>query len=405
MLCKKNSQGNIRCTLKRNWAKALFSDDCKLRPVTRRSWLLAGVSFVSACRRKKNGGYAGYALIATSGERSVAVLDLMRFRLAKSIPLPAEPTAILASAASGRSYVLTPSTGSIHALDAGLQAAGSGRFADELTEVRLAPDDRRLIAISGQARELIEIRADFLRVNRRYQLQGEPRHLDLGAGDYAAVSTGPHGAVELFHLPSGKRWSRSLPGPVGGLRFRADGKLLLAANLSGRSLIALSVPELEIISELPLAMTPSNLCFGARDGQLFVSGPGMDGVAIVFPYQIEVQQTVLAGRDPGVMACSEEPEYLFVGSASGTDVCILNIYNRQMIGIVDVAQRPGFIATTPDSQYALVLDEQSGNIAVIHIAAIRLNWDARSKRSGASLYTLLPVGLKPVQAVVVPWTA
>jgi DNA-binding beta-propeller fold protein YncE len=111
---------------------------------------------------------------------------------------------------------------------------------------------------------------------------------------------------------------------------------------------------------------------------------------------------VLAGRDPGVMACSGNPDYLFVGSASGTDVSVLNVYNREMIGLVDITQKPTFIAITPDNQYALVLDEQAGNVAVIHIGAIRFNWDAWSKKSGASLYTMLPVGAKPVQAVIAP---
>ncbi|MBV9225148.1 MAG: hypothetical protein JOY85_14030, partial [Acidobacteriaceae bacterium] len=138
-------------------------------------------------------------------------------------------------------------------------------------------------------------------------------------------------------------------------------------------------------------------------GELYVSGEGMDGVAIVFPYQmLEVQQTVLAGRDPGIMACSEDPGYLFVGSASGTDVCVLNIYNRRVIGIVDITQKPTFITITPDSRYALILDEQSGNMAVIHITAIRTTGTAGRYKSGASLFTMVPVGIKPVQAVVVP---
>jgi hypothetical protein len=360
--------------------------------MTRRRCLLLG-----------RAGYPGYALIATSGEKSVAVLDLMLFRLLKNIPLAAEPTAIVSSTAPGRAYVLTPSIGSIHALNSELQVAGSGQFAKELSEIRLTADDKRLIAISGRAKELIDIRADSLRVNRRYPLKAEPHHMDLGVGDYAAVSMENHSAVELFKLSSGQRWSRQLSGPVGALRFRADGKILLAASLGGPSLLALSVPELEIIAELPLAMKPNNLCFNADGGQLFISGEGMDGVAIVFPYRmLEVQQTVLAGRDPGVMACSENPAYLFVASASGTDVCILNIYNRRMIGIVDVTQRPAFITTTPNSQYALVLDEQSGNVAVIHIGAIRTTGTAGRYKSGASLFTMLPVGAKPVQAVVVP---
>ncbi|MBV8811136.1 MAG: hypothetical protein JO033_20910, partial [Acidobacteriaceae bacterium] len=125
---------------------------------------------------------------------------------------------------------------------------------------------------------------------------------------------------------------------------------------------------------------------------------GMDAVAIVFPYQFEVDQTVLAGRDPGVMGCSVTPPYLFVASNSGTDVSILNIGTRKVIGVVQVGQKPSFITVTPDSQYALVLDEQSGDLAVIHVPAIRVN---RSK-TGASLFTMLAVGNRPIQGAVVP---
>src|SRR5947209_5808653 len=113
--------------------------------MTRRRWFLLGSALLgNACRRKKSAGYRGYALIATSGEKSVAVLDLTLFRLWKSIPLSAEPTAILSGIAPGRAYVLTPSTGSVHALDGNLRVSGSGRFAEKLSEIRLMPDDKRL---------------------------------------------------------------------------------------------------------------------------------------------------------------------------------------------------------------------------------------------------------------------
>ena len=76
--------------------------------MTRRECFPLGLALLgNACRRVKSVGYPGYALIATSGEKSVAVLDLMQFRLGKSIGLPAEPTAIVSAASGGRAYVLT----------------------------------------------------------------------------------------------------------------------------------------------------------------------------------------------------------------------------------------------------------------------------------------------------------
>jgi YVTN family beta-propeller protein len=125
----------------------------------------------------------------------------------------------------------------------------------------------------------------------------------------------------------------------------------------------------------------------------------MDGVAIVFPYNtMEVEQTVLAGRNPGIMAASSAPAYLFVASANGSSVCILNVDTRKLIGAVDVGGQPEFIAITPDNRFALVLNKNSGDMAVIHIPAIRTN---RAK-NGAALFTLLGVGAKPVHAAIVP---
>ncbi len=267
----------------------------------------------------------------------------------------------------------------------------------------LSGDARALVAISASGRELLVADPRTLRVYNRHLLATEPVYLSVGVPDYAAISTGSAGSIELIHLASGKRWKREMPGAVGHLAFRADGQYLLAANLHDRSLSVLSVPALELVAELPLAMRPDNFCFSADGGQLFISGEGMDGIAIVFPYRVlQVDQTVLAGRDPGIMAVSAAPPYLFVASAMGSDISILDIDNRRVIALVDVAQQPAFMVLTPDNQYALVLNQVSGDMAVIHVAAIRRDFLTSSHKAGAALFTMLPVGDRPIHAIVVP---
>lgn len=377
--------------------------------MTRRECLaLGGVLLCDACRPPKGSGFAGYALIATSGENSVAVVDLTAFRLARSISVGAPPTAILPGGPANHTFVLTPSTGSVHVIDPNLQVIRTRKLDDELTQIRISPDGARLLAISAASRELIEADSISLRVLRRHKLVSEPVDLDVAADRYAAVSLGQHAAVELFHLDSGQRRSAGMSGRVGAIRFRGDGQQLLVADLHDQGLTALTVPALDAIAELPLAMRPENLCFNSDQGQLFVSGAGMDGVAIVFPYSpLIVEQTVLAGRDPGIMTCSETPPLLFVGSNSGSDVCILSIDTRKVIDVVDVGQRPTYITTTPDSQYALVLDKDAGMMAVIRIPAIRLDPAVvlKVKSPAAALFTMVPVGSGPVHAAVVPRTA
>ncbi len=350
----------------------------------------------AACGPKKGTGYPGYALIATAGDNSIAAVDLTRFQLVKTIPVGAPPSAVVPDIASNHSYVLTPGNGSVHIVDGNLNVIASRKLADDIAQIGLTSDGKRLLAIAGSARELIEADPVRLAVTARHPLFADPKQVDISASGHVAISSGEAGLVELVDLASGRHASARMSGAVGQVRFRADGKLLLASNLGDRSLTAFNVPGLRVVTELPLAMQPQNLCFKADAGQLFVSGQGMDAVAIVFPYQFEVDQTVLAGRDPGVMGCSAS--YLFVASGSGSDISILDIDTRKVIGIVEVGQRPAFITVTPDDQYALVLDEQSGDIAVIHVQAIRAN---RTK-TGASLFTMLAVGNRPIQAAVVP---
>ena len=370
---------------------------------TRRALLSGGLAALgSACGRRKGTGYPGYALVAASAERAIAVVDLTRFRHIKNISLTAEPKALIAGPA-GQVFALTPQSGAIHQLAPDLRLLSSHRLADTLTAAMLSPDSRSILAISTASRELLVADNQSLRVHSRYRFSTQPAYLTVGAPDYAAISTGKARTVEIIQLSSGKRWKREMPGIVGKLIFRADGQLLLAANLQDRSLIAFSVPALDVVAELPLAMQPDNLCFGAGGGQLFISGEGMDGIAIVFPYRVlQVDQTVLAGRDPGIMTVSGAPPYLFVASASGSDIAIMDIDSRRVIALVDVAQQPGFLTVTPDNQYALALNEISGDMAVIHVAAIRRDFLASSHKAGAALFTMLPVGDRPVHAIVVP---
>jgi DNA-binding beta-propeller fold protein YncE len=374
--------------------------------MTRRDCLILATALISsACGRPKNRGYSGYALIATSGEDSLGVVDLQNFRPLKSIPLGAPPTAVVPARTVSGSYVLTPSTDSVHLIDGNLRVAISRRFGGQVSEIRLAPDGT-LLAIASGSRELILADPASLRVARRIKLAAIPGHFDASENGYVAISAGTSGVVELFHLASGQGHRIQRPGALGPVRFRGDGRLLLVSDLSSRSILALDVPSFEIVAELPLAMRPDNLCFNADQGQLFVSGVGMDGIAIVFPYDVlEVNQTVLAGRDPGVMACSATPAYLFVASASGSDVCIMNIDARKIIGLVEIGGRPTYITITPGDQFALVLSEDSNDMAVVHIPAVLASQSDPFKfryRSGAALFTVVPVGSKPVHAAVIP---
>ena len=102
---------------------------------------------------------------------------------------------------------------------------------------------------------------------------------------------------------------------------------------------------------------------------------------------------MLAGHAPGAMAASGS--LLFIASPQSGDVSILNIPTRKVIGVVQVGSDPGFVVVTPDDQYALVLNRKSGDVAVLRVGGITPN-----RYKSWSLFTVIPVGSKPVSAAI-----
>jgi YVTN family beta-propeller protein len=149
-----------------------------------------------------------------------------------------------------------------------------------------------------------------------------------------------------------------------------------------------------------MAIEPSQFCFTSDGGQLFVTGLGLDAVVVIHPYQTEVDQTLLAGRAPGAMAISDSPNYLFVANPESGDVTVLEIRSRRVLAVIPVGQEPGYVLITPDSQYALVLNRRSGDLAVIRIAAVSASAKTVPHTKIAPLFTMIPVGMKPVCAAV-----
>jgi len=324
----------------------------------------------------------------------VAAVDLSTFTLTRHIRVEGRPSQVLAQA--GSVYALTPENGSVHQIDGReLALRRRTRVGRAAASMRLAPDGAGVWVLCREPRLLARVGPDDSRLAARIDLPHEPVDFDLSQdGRWAVVSFGPAGSAAFVDLAQKRSQA---PVPVGRevtlVRFRFDGKLVLAASPPERTLTVLEAPTGRLMVRLPLAVRPENLCFKADGGQLFITGAGMDAVAIVYPYSTEVAETVLAGRAPGALAASGA--YLFVANPPTRDVTILDIETRRAIAVAAVGDDPVFITLTPDEHYALVLNRRSGNMAVIRLAAIT----AKRARS-APLFTMVPVGSGPVSAAV-----
>jgi len=384
--------------------------------VNRRTFVLGGVGPLAGCgRHERASGFSGYAFVANQEGGAVAAVDLGVFAVARHIRVDGAPTAVVADQRRMRVYALTPENGSVHEILAGsLTFSRKLRVATRTLEMRLAPAGDALYVLCREPKQLVRVDLAALRVGWALALPDDPSSFDLSPdGNWAAVSSGAGCSLTFVDLP-GKRAFSPLrtTGELGLVRFqpyygdaaraRSDSKQLIAANLSQRMLSIFDVPRRRLVVNLALSVRPEHLCFKSDGGQLFVTGEGMDAVVVVYPYYTpQIAQTVLAGYNPGAMAVSISPGYLFVANPKSADVSILDIETSKVLMITPVGSEPSYIAITPDDRYALVLNQASGDMAVIRIPNVTSAAREQRRWKKGPLFTLIPVGSKPVSATVV----
>lgn len=372
---------------------------------TRRSVVLGGLGALAACTRPKAKGFSGYAFIANSDGGAVAAVDLEVFAVARHIRVDGEPTAIVAREKRARVYALTPANGSVHEIRANnLILAGKLQVARSAITMRLAPTGRALYVLCREPRKLVALAFDPMRVDWELPLPADPIDIDAsGDGSLLAISYGAAHALMFIDLARHQAWPLvGTSGEIGSIRFQSDSRQLIAANLSERMLSVYHAPTRRLIVHLPLAVRPDQFCFNADGGQLFVTGDGMDAVVVVYPYYTpQIGETVLAGHNPGAMAASGSPGYLFVANPRSGDVSILDIDTRRVVAVTPVGTEPSYITITPDNQYALVLNRASGDMAVIRIPNVTRAVNEQRRWKKGPLFMLLPVGSKPVSAAIV----
>ena len=132
---------------------------------------------------------------------------------------------------------------------------------------------------------------------------------------------------------------------------------------------------------------------------MFVTGMDGDAVAIVDPYQNQVDQTIIAGSRPFAMAVFTiaGQELLFVTNRGSGDLTIFDIETRRLASSVHVGGNPGEVLLTPDGQYALVIDRDSGDVAVIRLRTV-LERAIRTK----PLFAFFPTAPGPQSAAIIP---
>ncbi|MBI5280038.1 MAG: hypothetical protein HY858_00045 [Candidatus Solibacter usitatus] len=355
--------------------------------------LLTALPLLASCNRRPGSGYRGTAFVSTEETPSVVAVDLLAFAVKSRIDMPAPPSILAAHPDSRRRriFALSPAGRSVEEIDSAARVRVKGH------RMPGAP-----VAVHAAARDLWFLTRETPHVasldGRRIALPAEPVEFDISPASKLACVTLEGGALLFADLEARRAGPMlKLGGELGGIRFRSDGKIVLVADKARRQLTVVDVAARQVMAELPLALSPDRLCMNSDGGQLFITGEGRDAVAIAYTYRTEIAQTSLSGRKPGMMAVSAGPDYLFVANPQAGSVTVFDTATQRVVAVTGVGMEPGAMVVTPDQQYTLVLNRASGDMAVIRIAAI-----TPGRNKTAPLFTMIPVGSKPVDVLVVP---
>ena len=385
----------------------------KNRVISRRELVVgAGAAFGAGCTQPKAPRFFGVCFVANRDGRSIGVVDLSHFRMRRQIALDAAPEQVVAHPKLSKAYVLAPQNGTVYEIDANTQTiARRVRGGNIAAGMRVSRNGDALWVLYRDPASLVEIPFDSLRPGRRIRLAAPPDDCDLGrTTDDACVVSRRGRTITIVSLAQATV-TRTISAPMEPsiARFRLDGKQLIAGSQADRSLTIYDVASGNTVVRLPISVAPRNFCFTDDGGQLYVTGDGMDAVVTVYPYRTEVAETRLAGHAPGAMTVTETSptSYLMVTNPDADGVTVLDVDSGKLTAVVAVGKGPCAVVITPDKQYALVLNQKSGDMAVIWLRTLggsQVGGIRVRRYKTAPLFTMIPVGEGPVSAAVVRLT-
>ena len=352
--------------------------------------------------------YREYAYVSNGKSNTVSVIDLRTFALAKTIPVGSEPTGIAANSKKNEIYVVNTGSNNISVINAESNTVvatigvhGRPYFID------VAEDGKRAYVANSASANVSVIDLD------RYILIGNVR---VGASPgMARVS--PDGSTVVV---SNRGDNTASVIDAKALRVRAtlpicqqpeeiailpdSSKAFVACSGSSQvaSIALQSGPQKSdrLLALLDVGRTPVSLALKPDGGELMVCNFDSDSISIIETGNDEVGNSLEIGQHPSRGVVTLDNSRLYVTNFGSNSVAVYDIDIGRRIGPpLAVGSRPDGLALTPDQNYILVLDTQSGDVTVIQKRKART-----LEPTEYSLLTLIPVGMQPNAIVVKAFT-
>lgn len=287
----------------------------------------------------------------------VWVLDAPRNQISTRIQVGALPYALDFSQDGSRVYTTTSGNDTLLAIDAQSRAIlGRAPTGRQPVASRVTPDGKTILVLNSR---------------------------DSTLGIHDAHSLAARATVPIIEQPE-------------RIAILPDSS---AAFISGRKQSRVSVVDLKrgaLLANLQIAGKPSDMLLKPDGGEVYVISPESHGLQAINTWTHEVGDYMMLGDSPTRGILSSDSTLLYVTDATAGRVAAVDINNRKMVRnvngrelLISVGQSPAAIRFDPNESLLLVVNQNSGDVAVI-----------RARNESQSLLTMIPVGDYPQDIAV-----
>jgi len=125
---------------------------------------------------------------------------------------------------------------------------------------------------------------------------------------------------------------------------------------------------LDLMSVIPVAVTPFDVVFMDDSNTLFVSATLGGGVSVVDVEDRRITEVLTACSAPRDMAVTLDYAFLYVTCEDSDQVAICNTSDRSQVKFIGVASQPWGVAISEDNRWALVTSRGADVVTVINNA-------------------------------------
>jgi YVTN family beta-propeller protein len=372
-----------------------------------RCWLFLLVLAATGCQQRDfpnyPANYREYAYISNGGSNTVTVLDLVHMRQDRVVAVGAGPSGLGVNPRRNEVYVVNTGSGTVTVINAETNTvAATIRVQRKPYFIDVDAQGERAYVANSASNNV-----SVLDLARRREVgvigagEGPGMARISNDGKTVVISNRASGSVSIADAQSFKVRSSfdHCPGATDVMILPDSSKAFVTCS-GGHQIMVIGLahsngsdprPADVLLSLLDVGQTPLHMAL-KPDGEAFVSNYDSDTISELTTSSNEVGGAYLVGTHPVRGLVSADNSLLYVSNFSAGRVSLYGIDDGKRIGEgVKVGEGPDALAFNSSGHLLLVVDAQSGDIAVVRTP---------TTANPASLLTLFPAGRSPNDIVV-----